>query len=324
MKLGGLMAGLAAICLLGWRPAPSLAGAPVLVYLPVIAQGCPAAAVPPAGGWLDTVNYYRATACLPPVTENMAWSSGDAKHALYTVKNNVLMHDEDTSNHWYTPEGRAAAQQSDILASSTTGTTDQSAIELWMEGPFHALGILDPHLTQVGYGSYREVKSGFEMGAGINVLAGLDYGVTPRYPVFWPSGGSHVPLNAYDGGESPSPLTSCPGYTVPSGLALIVQFGSGNPPTVTASAFSQNGQPLEHCVFDQTTYTNPDGGSQSLGRAVLGMRGAVILIPRAPLAAGLTYAASITANGQTYSWSFGVSGAALAPARPAAATTLTR
>lgn len=323
LRLGLWLLGLAVLLLLGWPPAaPSSAGGTSFVYLPIIVQECQYATIPASGSWLDDVNYYRATACLPAVTENTAWSNGDTKHAIYTVKNNVLMHDEDTQNLWYTPEGRTAAQQSDILASSTTNTTDRAAIDLWMEGPFHALGILDPHLTQVGYGSYREAKSGFQMGAGINVLAGLNSSVTPRYPVIWPGNGTTIPLNEYGGGESPDPLASCPGYTVPSGLPLIIQFGSGNTPAVTASAFSQNGQSLASCVFSGTTYTNPNSGAQSLGRSVLGARGAIVLIPRLPLSAGLSYTASITANGQTYTWSFSVSAAAQAQANPAGKTVM--
>jgi hypothetical protein len=65
--------------------------------------------------------------------------------------------------------------------------------------------------------------------------------------------------------------------------------------------------PLEHCVFDETTYTNPDSGTQSTGRNVLNARDAIVLIPRNPLTAGAIYQVSITANGQTYAWSFMVS-----------------
>ncbi len=320
LKLGVGLAGLALwLAAGGPAAAPSAAGAPVLIYLPLVRQACAAPAGAPPPGWLDAVNYYRALACLPAVSANPAWSDGDAHHAVYIVKNDVLMHDEDPGNPWYTPAGRTAAQQSDLLASSTTGTSDAAAIALWMQAPFHALGILDARLTQAGYGSYREVKSGFQMGAGLNVLAGLDYGLTPHYPVLWPGGGTQAPFGAYSGGEYPNPLSACAGYTLPSGLPLLVQFGAGQTPLVTASAFSQNGQPLEHCVYDGSNYANPDGAAQSLGRAVLAARGAVVLIPRQPLVAGVAYAAALTANGKMVAWSFSVSGAALAPAPPAGA-----
>ncbi|MBW1713559.1 MAG: hypothetical protein JRJ59_10465, partial [Deltaproteobacteria bacterium] len=46
---------------------------------------------------------------------------------------------------------------------------------------------------------------------------------------------------------------------------------------------------------------------QYLGRVVLDMRDAAVLIPRDPLIPGATYTVSITANGQPYTWSFTVS-----------------
>ncbi len=96
-------------------------------------------------------------------------------------------------------------------------------------------------------------------------------------------------------------------------IHIILQIGSGNlTPSVTAHSFTQGTTPLEHCVFDETNYTNPDSSTQSTGRSILNSRDAIVLIPRAPLTAGATYTVSITTNGQTYLWSFGVSNAAKA------------
>jgi hypothetical protein len=69
----------------------------------------------------------------------------------------------------------------------------------------------------------------------------------------------------------------------------------------------QDGTPLEHCVFDETTYINPDSGTQSTGRNVLNARDAIVLIPRNPLTVGATYQMSTTTNEQTYAWSLMVS-----------------
>jgi hypothetical protein len=63
---------------------------------------------------------------------------------------------------------------------------------------------------------------------------------------------------------------------------------------------------LEHCVFDETTYTNPNGAEQNLGRAVLDARDAIVLLPRAPLDRQTNYSVSITADNQTYRWTFTV------------------
>ncbi len=276
-----------------------------VLYLPVVARACTPPDIPTSGNWLEYLNYYRATACEPAVTENAAWSDGDVKHGRYIVKNDIVEHDEDPANRWYTPEGRAAAQASDLTSSYNVNETDVWAIDSWMQAPFHAVGALDPRVTQVGYGSYREADGNLQMGAGLNVIAGLDYGVVAHYPVFWPGNGTTVPIRLH-WGEIPSPLTACPGYTAPSGLPVVVQFESS--PAVTASSFAPvGGAPLEHCVFDAKSYTYPDPAWQSTARSILRSRSAVVLIPRAPLTAGQTYRVSLTNSGTTYTWSFSVS-----------------
>ena len=268
------------------------------------AKSRPIVALPPPGGWLDHLNCYRAAARLSPVTENAAWSAADRKHAIYTVKNNALRHSEDPDNSWYTPEGQTAARQSNLFHSSNSEDTDGRAIDAWMQSPFHAVGLLDPRLVQVGFGSYREARGTIQMGAALNVIAGISSTVQARYPVFWPGNDAIIPMSLQSGG-SPDPLAGCPGYTTPSGLPLILQVGPGNlTPEVSATSFTQNGQPLEHCVFDETTYRDPDREQQLLGRSILGARDAIVLIPRFPLATGTIYTASVTVNGRRHTWSF--------------------
>lgn len=304
-RLGLLVFGLAALAG-GFRPGLAQQSGQ-RVYLPVVAN---ASSPAPGNDWLSYYNFYRASANVPAVVENAEWSAGNVKHAIYIVKNGALMHDETPSNAWYTPEGRNAAKNSNLYASSTTHTSDKEAIDAWMQGPFHAAGMIDPRITQVGFGSYREAGGAYQMAAGINILGDLaDHYFSPAaYPVIWPADGKNVPVGVYDGSEYPDPLTSCPGYSVPSGLPVLMLMGNGSTiPNVTAIAFAKDGQAVPACVFDETSYTNPDSGAQSLARQVLHMRNAVVLIPRDPLTSGHTYTASITANGQIHTWSFSVS-----------------
>ena len=304
--------------------APSLSAAAVTptsaVYIPLVMRYFCPAVLPPAGNWLDYVNYFRALACLPPVTENAAYSDGDYKHALYMVKEDFLGHTESSLSPYYTPEGAAAAQASNLLASPSVSTTDNYAIDQWMKGPFHSVSILDPKLQQVGFGSYREVGTGgptdYQMAAALNVIDGLGSSApaSVTFPVKWPANGQTVNLKSYDGFESPDPLTSC-GYTAPSGLPLIVQLGTGNAipfgglSPVTAFSVKQGTTTLPSCEFDENNYTNPtnSGIDQSLGRAVLDTRDAIVIIPRDPLTPGAKYTVSVTANSQVYTWSFTVS-----------------
>ena len=270
--------------------------------------------------WLNYLNSYRAQALLPPLTENSDWSNGDWFHSRYMVKNDVISHDEEPENPWYTPAGQAAAQNGNVMVSSSNQASDQLAIDLWMSGPFHAIGILDPALHQTGFGSYREADGGWQMGATLDVIRGL--GAIPptvTYPVMWPAEGQITFLNGYYGTEYPDPLASCPTYTIPSGLPILLQIGDGSlTPTVTDHSFSQDGLPLDHCLFDETTYTNPDSGAQNLGRLVLSGRDAIVLIPRQPLSPATNYTVTITTNGQSYQWTFMVA-ATIQPSQPAVA-----
>lgn len=274
-------------------------------YLPI--SGAPATPTPTPWYWLTYVNSFRAMSGLPRLVEDASWSNGNQLHARYMVKNNVVQHSEDPNNTWYTPEGAAAAQSSNLVANSQVDLTDAWAIDAWMVAPFHSASLLDPQLARAGFGSYRQADGGIQMAAGIDVLRGLGdlpSGVT--FPILWPGPGAVVPLRMY-WEETPNPLTSCPGYQAPTGLPIVVQVGAGSQtPNVTGHAFTRDSTPLEHCVFSETTYVNPDGGLQNLGRSILNKRDAVIIIPRAPLEPKTTYTVSLAVDGRTHTWSFAV------------------
>jgi uncharacterized protein YkwD len=270
----------------------------------------PTATTQPPSGWLDYVNWLRSIGGLPTLTENPSWSTGGWNHARYMVKNDYIGHDEDPANSWYTADGDAAAGSSDVMVSGSVDSTDIYAIDLWMSGPFHGLGIIDPALAVTGFGSYREADGGWQMGACLDVIRGLG-SISPSitFPLFWPRDGGTMPYTSFNGGEWPDPLSSCSGYSIPSGPPIYLQIGSGNQvPNVSAHSFQQAGTPLEHCVFDETNYINPEASAQNMGRTILNMRDAIVLMPRDPLNPGVTYTVSIANSGTTYTWSFTVTG----------------
>lgn len=311
---GVRLLGLCVLLATGLRSATATPGAGSVLYLPIVQRPQPLVLPPLPDDWLVQVNFYRASARLPPVTENAAWSAGNVLHSRYSVKTDTLQHDEDPGSAWYTVDGQAAAQKSNLAATFDLQASDAWAIEAWMQAPFHALGMLDPRLGQVGYGIYREAGAGLETASGLDVIRGLNYALPAAYPVIWPAAGTVIPLTRH-WGEYPDPLPSCPGYAEPTGLPLIVQLGPGNlTPAVTASAFARGSTPLAHCVFHESNYSHPDGTAQALGRAILAGRDAVVLIPRAPLSPGATYTASLTADGRTYTWSFSIASNAPAAA----------
>ncbi len=274
------------------------------ILLPLVLR----APLSPPPEWLARLNAYRALAGLPPVMENPDWRVGCEQHARYMVKNDVITHWEDPNNPWYTPEGDACGRHANVMVSSSATTSDAYAIDVWMQAPFHAVAMLDPRLLQVGYGAYREAIGKWQMGAALDVLRGLEASARSfAYPVRWPGDGSVIGLRAFQVGEYPDPLAHC-NYTAPAGLPIIVLLGSGSlTPSVTNHQVWQDGTPVAHCAFDETTYTHPtDPDQQQLGRRILDSRDAVVILPKDPLASGARYTVSLTVNGQTYTWSFSV------------------
>jgi hypothetical protein len=274
------------------------------VYLPMLVQ----TQNNPTGGatgpdWLVHLNQMRSLGGLPELVENQDWSQGCGLHSRYMVMNDIMEHDEDPGEPYYTTAGDIAAGNSNLMMSSSSTRPETYPIDMWLTGPFHGLGLLDPELGSTGFGLYREEIGDWHFAACLDVLRGL--GPVPAsvsFPIMWPGPGQQMPFNAYYGGEFPDPLSACPGYTVPSGPPIYLQLGQGSlTPVVSAHSLTSNGQALEHCLYDEASY---NGDYRDLGRAVLDSRDAVVLIPRAPLVAGSRYTVAITANGQQYSWSF--------------------
>jgi hypothetical protein len=223
------------------------------------------------------------------------------------VKNQVIGHSEDPSLDFYTTAGDTAARNSNLMHAGYD-TTARHAVESWMTGPFHALGILDPRLKQVGYGTFRERghDASFEFAAALDVLRGFGDSSGTTYPVKYPGPGTTTFLSKYTGNEAPDPLTSCPqDYSAPTGAPIMLELKSFAP-LVTSSLTDDKGNTLAHCTFDSATYVNPSASIQNDARSVLAARSAIVMIPKAPLKSGSTYNVSITAGLTTTAWSFKV------------------
>lgn len=262
----------------------------------------------PQPAWLVYVNQFRTSAGLNQLDENSLWSSGDWLHSRYMVKNDYVGHSEDPGNPWYTSEGLAAAENGNVFVSSWIGTLDETPIDFWMTAPFHAISMLDPQLYSTGYGIYREAIGLWKSGATLDVRRGL--GAVPpgtSYPIMFPADGGITWLPAYYGGEFPDPLTSCPGFSPPTGPPIMLQLGSGElTPQVTGHTLTENGNVVQSCLYDETSYDNPDPNMQSVGRIVLGNRDAVVIMPRYPFTVGSTYSVSVFTQAGTITWDFEV------------------
>jgi hypothetical protein len=225
------------------------------------------------------------------------------------LTNSLSVHAQDPNKPGYSAAGDDSGRNSNIAISGWAGASDLWAIDYWMTAPFHALPMLNPYLTQTGFGVFRDASSNFKMTATLDVsskreLAALPSGLT--YPLTYPQDGGEIWVLSYTLPEFPNPLTACNGLQKPTGPPIILQIGAGDQvPRVTQSSLtSSDGSTLFHCIIDETRYVNSSQFQQNQGRNILDKQDAIVLIPAQPLTVGETYTASITVNGATIAWSF--------------------
>ena len=220
-----------------------------------------------------------------------------------------------TRNAGYTVEGDVAGNSSNVAVSSTASTNALGHIDLWMTGPFHAIGILRPSLTQASYGQCSSPPNPsttpWKSAGVLDVLRGQTGSWRPSGPIVFPGNGATTSRTRFIA-ESPDPRTYCgwSGRTV--GLPLIAMM----PGTATAASATLTGPngPVPTCVLTQ-------GNTDGVASAILGGDNAVVVVPDAPLVTG-TYTASVTSNGGSAQWSFNVDpNAPLAPTQVAPTTT---
>jgi FHA domain-containing protein len=310
-----------------------------IAVAPGAPSGAPGAtALPP---WLARLNHYRSLAGLPPVAEDPALSEGDALHARYLVKSYAEAirrggiggeaHEENRASPWYTAKGADAGKASDVSywqagkgppAAGTTSDSPDSpdampwgspgwSIDGWVGIPFHRLSLLSPYLRRTGFGRYCE-DSG--CAAALDTLSERnrlpEYPVPFAHPLEFPPSGTTIGILSLDS-EWPDPLTGCPGYARPAGLAITLEVGAEVDARLGAYSLTRDGASsvgsgakLDACGFDASSYVNPEAAAQRRARDILHGFGAVVMIPRAPLERGASYTVSMTVNGQQYKWSF--------------------
>ena len=259
----------------------------------------------PLPEWLQALNLYRAASATSPITEDHAFTLGAKAHARYIVEEDQLALAEDPASPWFTTEGNETAATSAQIGFPSHTVTDTEFIETWMSNAFTAPLLNTPDLLRAGFGSYTD---GFKA-SGIRAAGVLDFhrGRTTdrtydRYPVLWPGAGSTIGLTESFEAPNPSPLTACPGYPSITGLPLSLQLA--DVPDITAAALTRDGQPVDHCVVDADSYTNPDAAQQELARTLMTIWRFAVVIPRDPLQVGSTYQVDVTVNGSPLSWTF--------------------
>jgi len=289
-------------------PTPTDTPAPTPTQTPI-----PSPTPIPQPDWLVYIDSFRTMTGIKPVAENADWSEGSRLHSLYMVETDDITHDPNPNSQWYTEAGRVAADNGNIAATEWQEATYIWAINYWMSAPFHGLPMLDPELTAVGFGIYSRPASTSNNIGGVNVAATLDVLsgiVSPsfeliQFPIFFPPDGGETWVLKHDLYEYPDPLTSCSGYSSPTGPPIMIQTGTGSGrPVVTSYSFTSNGNSASACVFTESTYTNSNSSAQQSGRRILDVRDAVVIIPFNPLVIGNVYKVTVTIDGETYSSEF--------------------
>lgn len=272
-----------------------------LVYTVLAIAPSPARvlASPSDDDWLGVVNVYRAQSGLTPVTEVPAWSAGAVNHSCWMMLNTIA-HDEAPGTPGYTTDGDAAGNSGNVAVSSSSTASARSHIDLWMSGPFHAIGILRSSLRQTGYGRCTSppnpTKGTWRSAGTLDVIRGLDRSAPrPSSPVVFPGDGATTNMTRFVA-ESPDPRTFCGWDGRSVGLPLIALM----PAAVTGASATLSGPsgPVPTCVLTR-------GNTSGTAQAILGGDDAVVVVPASPLAAG-TYAVAVTSDGGTANWSFSV------------------
>jgi len=266
-----------------------VAGSSVVTSAPAFAAG---QVLRSDSSWLAAVNFYRTESGLPPVVEDPALSAGAAAHARYLLTNQVLVHDEVDGAPGWTPEGDWAGNHSNVAVSGGT-TPDRQFVELFMAAPYHALGILRPGISKMGYGRADDTSlSPYKSSAALDILSGYDFSHTTQ-PVVFPGPGSTIALDRFIA-EYPDPRDTCGWSGQQVGLPLVVMLPEA-PGAVTATLDGPAGS-SEVCVL---TSANTTG----LAKQLLEGDNAAIIIPRRPLALG-DYSARVTTAHRIVPWTF--------------------
>jgi hypothetical protein len=246
--------------------------------------------------WLGVVNTYRAMSGLDPVVENATWSAQAQAHSCYMLQNGIS-HDEIPGYPGYTPGGDIAGNSGNVAVSSSVHATPRNHVELWMTGPFHAIGILRHNLTTTGFGlcADSDTPTPWHSGATLDVIRGMDYGIPrPSTPTVFPGDGATVPLYRFIT-ESPNPMSMC-GWSGSAGLPLIAMMP--NDVTTASATITGPSGPISTCSLHK-------GNTSGTARSILDGDNAVVVMPRDVLVDGV-YTVTVNSNGGNVTWSFTV------------------
>ena len=284
----------------------------VFMLFPITASEAAPEPIPSMdAGWLETLNYYRISSGLEPVTENATQSAAALKHSIYLAKTDPDLfvgayrssHSENPASPYYSREGAASGTNLTFFG------RESEAIDSWMKAPLHTIGLLRDNLKTTGYASVLNERTGYYE-TGLDVINGL---VGSRKKIItFPGDGSVVRLNSFDG-ESPDPRESCGSdWKEFRGLPILASYLVSPSKDVRAVLKTPSGQELsnsnELCVVSEHTWISSDPITGSTGTSIMRGDHIVLVIPRSQLAAGLHQVEIIGSGMQELKWKFTVVG----------------
>lgn len=285
---------------------------------------------------VDRMAYYRRFLKLPTAAEDSALSAKAAEEAQSQLQTLKASGGDSGSAGQSGPIAKVTSKSgfmnptTTLAVSKVNGTmSGGDMVDRMMALPFTALKVIDPQLARVGFGlqcdsgvcaAVMAVRRGLDKATRLELYEATDadrywnpnLGPVPptpaklNNPVEFPPDGGLAPELAYTGSDWPAPLSACPGYSAPTGPPIILQLGKGasnDGPDVSAHTLTHDGQDVTHCLIAQTSLEGEGAHSNPIWQYLNGF-GAVIIIPREPLAPSSSYSVSITADSNNNSWTF--------------------
>ena len=255
------------------------------------------ASVSASSTWLDVVNNFRLMSGLAPVAEDPTLSAAEVSHSCYMLSNGIT-HYEDPAAPGYTADGEAAGKVSNVAVASNSGQSARDFVNLWMTGPFHAIGILRPNLQTASFGACVDTtQPKWHAAASLDVIRGLKGTSRISRPILFPGDGATTTLSGF-ATETPDPRSYCGmAPNTAAGLPLIAMMPEGFTGQPTATLTGAAG-PLDVCVLSA-------GNTTADAANILGGNNAVVVLPSTRLSPG-TYAVNVTTSSRSVDWHFTV------------------
>lgn len=227
--------------LAAWAPANAQTEPQALTpraYLPMVANPAKNTQPPPPtdpNNWLSWVNYYRALAGVPAVTENTTYNQNCYEHARYMAEMDDLGHDQNKGGQYATPGGLICAQNGNAWMGWGGTWSVRNTIEGWMGSVGHRLWLIYPTTPTFGYGFYR-MANGSRSGAALDVLSkkasdSVDKAY-PGWPVRYPNSGQNsittkdMPITLMWRYFGPAPTDVATSLRIKNGAAIAHTFST--------------------------------------------------------------------------------------------------